>query len=402
MTSKVLFINLGWEQEPFLRALQQKGHQIFGYTPASDYTGDVEYSEVCVGDIRDLEKIIDFAKEVKPDAIISDACDYSYFAQSYLAELLSLKGPSLSQAQTAVNKLLQRQQAKKKGIRIPDFIPVYSYTDALEAAEIIGYPLVVKPIDNRGSFGVTKVYDNSHLKQAFLSAMAMSHSRLVLVEKCIEGIEFTVDGYCIQGCPTSLAVAQKAHSSANPCVATKIVYSRKISKYEELCKYHEFVANELGFNFGMLHGEYIIDGCGNIFLIEIANRGGGVFISSVIVPEFSGIDLVDLYIDDCLGKTSSIYNSVPEENTQTTHSKKIMLYFFSYPAGRVRDVIIPDEVFSDTRILKLKLMIGKGQIIPKILSDAHRHGFVIAELCEGESEDEFISNLANKIEVQYE
>lgn len=398
MTRKVLFINLGWEQEPFLKAIQERQYEIFGYTPNSDYTKTVGYKEVCIGDVRDLTKIIDFAREIKPDAIVSDACDYSYFAQSYLAELFGLRGPNLSQAQIAVNKLLQRQVAKEKGIRVPNFIPVYNYSDAVEAAEAIGYPVVVKPIDNRGSFGVTKVYEASCLKEAFLSALLMSHSRLVLIEKSIEGAEFTVDGYCIEGYPTSLAVARKFHSSTNPCVATKIIYSSRINNYKELCNYHEFVAKELGFTFGMLHGEYIVDAHDNIFLIEIANRGGGVFTSSVIVPRFSGIDLVSLYVSDCLGKSE--LSSAPR--LKQINDKKIILYFFSYPPGLVQNIYIPDEVFNDTRILNLNLMIKKGKPIPKILSDADRHGFVIAELSEEESEDEFICDLINKIEVKYE
>lgn len=398
MARKVLFINMGWEQEPFLRAIQERQYEIFGYTPSSDYTKTVKCKEVRIGDIRDLTKIVDFAREIKPDAVVSDACDYSYFAQSYLAELFGLRGSNLFQAQIAVNKLLQRQVAKKKGIRVPDFIAVYSYGDAVEAAERIGYPVVVKPIDNRGSFGVTKVYEANCLKKAFLTALLMSHSRLVLVEKCIEGTEFTVDGYCIEGRPTSLAVARKFHSSTNPCVATKIIYSSRISNYKELCNYHEFVANQLGFTFGMLHGEYIVDDHDNIFLIEIANRGGGVFTSSVIVPRFSGINLVSLYIDDCLGKSELSNAPRLKEN----NGKKIILYFLCYPSGLVQDIYIPNEVFNDPRILNLKLMIKKGESIPKILSDADRHGFVIAELSEEESENEFVCDLINKIEVKYE
>ena len=46
----------------------------------------------------------------------------------------------------------------------------------------------------------------------------------------------------------------------------------------------------------MAHGEYIIDG-DEVYLIEIAARGGGVYISSDIIPLMTGFNSTDFIID---------------------------------------------------------------------------------------------------------
>jgi len=402
VSRNVLFINLGWEQEPLLQLLGGWGCQIFGYHYNSEYSRIVPYRDICIGDLRDLEKIMNFAKSNKIDAVISDACDYSYFAQAYVSESLLCKASSLSQAQVAVNKLRQRQVASAKGVRVPKFSAVYTPSDAIEIADSIGYPIVIKPVDNRGSFGVFKVANSKELHNLFYLSLAQSHSRLVLVEECIEGQEFTVDGYCINGEPTSLAVAIKSHSSDNQCVADRIVYSSRLSEYTRLKEYNSFVARALGFNFGMLHAEYIIDKRGDIYLIEMANRGGGVYTSTVIVPEFSGVNLKEIYLNDCLGISSDLSNLDIDKVCVVPKAKKVVIHFFSFSPGKVKSISIPNELLTDPKVLKLKILISAGQVVPPILSDAHRHGFVIVSLEESESEDQFIEFLYRSIQVEYE
>jgi len=398
----VLFINLGWEQEPLLQLLADKGYQVFGYHYDHNYSRILSYKDVCIGDLRDLEKILNFAKSNAIDAVVSDACDYSYFAQAYVSEILSCKGARLSQAQVAVNKLKQRQVAYANGVKVPRFSPAYTYAEAAEFANSIGYPIIIKPVDNRGSFGVFKVANPEDLEKSFYSSIAHSHSRVVLVEQYIHGQEFTVDGYCINGEPVSLAVAVKSHALTNQCVATRIVYSSNLAKYAELKDYNSFVARALGMNFGMLHAEYIIDTKGDIYLVEMANRGGGVYTSTIIVPEFSGVNVKEIYLNDCLGISSSSEVSDFHRLDVFSKGKKVVLHFFSFPSGKIKSIFLPRELLTDPRVLKLKILISPEQVVPPILSDAHRHGFVIISLEDSESEVQFIEFLYNSIQVEYE
>lgn len=371
MKKKILIINIGWEQEPLLERLQKLGFEIYAvHSEKVDYPY-IKDMEIC--DFRDINRILKFAKSVKPDAVISDQCDYSHFAQAIVSEALGLPGPTLKQAQISSNKLTQRIQGKSNGVRVPKFASASTYEELEAAVSEIGFPLIVKPIDNRGSIGVNKVADISTLKDAFYNSLGESHSRVVIVEQFIEGFEITIDGYCINGNPTSVALAKKTHLSDEVRVAMEIEYPGKIDEqlYIKAMKNNEATIKALGYTFGMTHAEYIVDSNEDIYLVEAANRGGGVYTSELIVPNVSGIDLISLYINDAMGFDS-------DKNFKPTIEKNpTILKFFSFPPGRLSKVEVPDSILADDSVLKLKILVSQEKTITDITSDANRHGFVI-------------------------
>lgn len=144
----------------------------------------------------------------------------------------------------------------------------------------------------------------SDLDSYYFDALVNSHSRLVLAERFIHGVHITVDGYAFPdaGCK-SLALATKKMLGGERQVAVDILYPGELDKdiYFKAMQHNETVNTALGFRFGMLHSEYMITETGEIYLIEVANRGGGVYTSEIIVPAVSGIDLVEQYCSDCCG-----------------------------------------------------------------------------------------------------
>jgi D-alanine-D-alanine ligase-like ATP-grasp enzyme len=67
-------------------------------------------------------------------------------------------------------------------------IPARSAEEACKAAEQIGFPVVLKPIDLERGEGVTvDIRDNEALKTAFISACAMTPSKQVIVERQVAG-----------------------------------------------------------------------------------------------------------------------------------------------------------------------------------------------------------------------
>jgi len=180
---RVLVINLGWEQEPLLRELASRDLELYGVHYSDDYLSDIDFRDVLVCDLRDLSEISMFAEKVRADAVVSDQCDYSYFAQAVIAERRNLPGPRIAQAQIATNKLLQREIARKQGLTIPSFKLCVSVSELSGFAAEIGYPIIAKPVDNRGSFGVNKIDGPEDLESAFHDAVINSHSRLVIAEQ---------------------------------------------------------------------------------------------------------------------------------------------------------------------------------------------------------------------------
>jgi biotin carboxylase len=395
LPKKVLIINLGWEQKPLIDSLIQRGYEIYGITNevSLEYKG---FKKVYHSDYRDLEKIHQIAKAIKPDAVISDQCDYSQYAQAYLCERLSLKGPTLRQAQVSSNKYVQRKLAAENGVRIPNFELATSLDEARIALTKIGLPAIIKPIDNRGSFGVSKINQIEELEDAYYNALTNSHSRFVLIEQFINGYEITVDGYCFGGKPKSIAVALKSKEGLTSQVSMDIKYPADIPAeiYKQALVNNEFVANALGFTFGMVHSEYLIDVKNDIYLVESANRGGGVFTSEIIAPKVSGVNILDRLIDDVLDISSEV------QYPETIEKNQVILKFFAFKNGKVKAIHGMEKTKSIDGVLACRLNIKIGDIIKTIDNDGSRHGFIIYH-SNGNLREE-VTVIIKNIEIEYE
>ncbi|MEZ5173286.1 MAG: ATP-grasp domain-containing protein [Bacteroidia bacterium] len=372
---RILIINIGWEQEPLIDScFQISGAEVYAvHYNSLGYRHD-EYKKVLVTDLLDLQKILDFAAEVQPEMVVSDQCDYSHVAQAMVAEKYNLPGPRINTAQISANKWLQREKAKAGGVLIPDFRMTLSSEEGKTAAREIGYPVILKPADNRGSFGVGVANSEAELADAWFQAFANSHSRMVMVEQFIKGYEITVDGYIFDGVPRSLSLARKTHVSNTTRVAVDIKYPGDMPEdvYNAAMRNNEKVASALGYSFGMIHSEYIIeDGSNDIYLVESANRGGGVYTSEIIVPAVSGVDVLKALVNDASG-------NAPYAMPGQVKANQVILKFFKFDPGHVLDILGLDQLDQDPQVLKYRLLIQKGHRISPISNDGNRHGFIIA------------------------
>lgn len=378
---KILVINVGWEQAPLVDYLvEQVDCQLFGIHYNDEPYRKEVFKTIYTCDLRDLPSILKFAANVSPDVVISDECDYSLFAQAVIAEKFNLPGPSVMSAQLANNKYLQRERAYAKGLPIPAYKLCTVLDDVRSFSEVNGYPLIVKPVDNRGSFGVVKIESPDSLAIGFWEALIHSHSRQVIAEEFIEGIHITIDGYAFKDIgPKSLSLATKELAGEHTQVAVGIVYPGNLASvmFEKAMAVNELVNQSLGYSFGMTHSEYMIRD-DDVYLIESANRGGGVFTSEIIAPFTSGIDLLAQYVSDCLGEVCKNYK-VPEHNP-------VVLRFFSFDSGYVASVEGWENIANHPKVLASDLFIGEGSKIEPITSDANRHGFFILEGCSKDAE----------------
>jgi biotin carboxylase len=374
VNKKILFLNIGWEQEPLLFKLKEYGMLIYGVHYNESYNKELPIEEVFIADLRDIENILKFAKKIGPDYVISDECDYSHFTQALIAETFGISGPTIMAAQISANKYLQRSKAKQEGILTPEFALIRFKEDIYKFIESVGYPIILKPIDNRGSFGVVKVNNEHEIDKAYLDAIVNSYSRLLIAEQFINGTEITVDGYCFKDGPKSLSLAKKDKSGLSVQVSMDIKYPGELDDvlYEKAMLNNEFVNKRLGYLFGMTHSEYMIDANGDIYLIESANRGGGVFTSLIIVPNVSGIDLINIYINDVCGGGGIVAPKTIEKNN-------VILKFFSFPEGQVKEIEGIDLLRSKKDLLNFRLAIKPGDVIKPIETDANRHGFLIVK-----------------------
>ena len=111
-------------------------------------------------------------------------------------EAFGLPGLTVAQSVPFRDKERMKQVLDAAGVRTPRHRSAHTESECREAAEAIGYPLIIKPIAGAGSA------DTYHLRDAqeFDKALALlRHVPEVSVEEYIDGEELTFDTICANG-----------------------------------------------------------------------------------------------------------------------------------------------------------------------------------------------------------
>lgn len=301
---KILMIGVGWEQIPLIIKAKERGLYVIATTWWNEQT--IPADKVYRAESRELEKLEEILMLERPDYILADECDYSMYAVAYFSEKYNYPGPKLAAQTITNNKFLQREYAKKSGVLQPEYMLCWEIEMAMRFAKKIGYPIMIKPVDNRGSIGVSKVNNEKNFLEKWLIAIANSHSRMCIVEKCIEGKVITSEGFADSKNFKYIASSNKDMYLENENLAKVLYYPGHFSKeLEDNIKRSTLdIVKSIGISFGFTHIEFIIEeNTENLYFIEAANRGGGVFISNIILENITGIDYAAALIDLSMGMT---------------------------------------------------------------------------------------------------
>jgi D-alanine-D-alanine ligase len=98
-------------------------------------------------------------------------------------------GNGIKASAVTMDKLMTKRLALGAGIATPDFRVVRNARQALQAGEALGYPVIVKPVLEGSSIGMSKVRRASEMAAAYERA---SDYGAVMVEAWVEGSEYTV------------------------------------------------------------------------------------------------------------------------------------------------------------------------------------------------------------------
>ena len=113
-----------------------------------------------------------------------------------LREALGASGMTVAQTRPFRDKEVMKHVLDEAGIRTPRHAGCQGAEAIREAAERIGYPLIVKPIAGAGSADTHRVDDAEQLERVIALT---AHVPELSVEEFIEGEEFTFDTICAGG-----------------------------------------------------------------------------------------------------------------------------------------------------------------------------------------------------------
>lgn len=274
-----------------IKAARRVGAEVIVVDPRPDVPG-IGLADEWIGlDVAATKEVAAAALVRDCDAVLTDQSDYAARAAASLAGALGLKGQDLSLIDACSNKLTMRQRMAD---RAPDLVPWFRHvTEQEEATRFIADqqgPVIVKPLQSQGSRGVGRISSKAD-SPLIGAAFAESSGLGILIEQAVEGREYSVDGFVREGALTPLAIAAKTHYPGNPCLDERCDFlpSQYSAVEEPLRRAMDRIVSALGIGTGIVHAELIVN-AGRTTLVEIALRGGGAGISSVIVPFLTGFD----------------------------------------------------------------------------------------------------------------
>lgn len=293
---------------PVIEKIHKLGHYVItcDYLPnnvAHKYSD--EYYNIS---IIDKEKVLDLAKELNIDGIMSFACDPGVLTAAYVAEKMGLPFQG-SYKSTAIlqDKGKFRRFLWDNGFNCPHSKRYHDIQDALLDVDYFTWPVIVKPVDSAGSKGVSRVDDKNCLVKAIEYALSESHNGYFIIEDFItfKGYHSSADCFTVDGelvfCTYSDQLFDK--DADNPYTPAYIIWPSTMATDAQ--RYLTKEIQRLMRLLNMRTGIYNIESCvgidGKPYIMEVSPRGGGCKIAE-IQQLATGIDLIEAEVKSALGQ----------------------------------------------------------------------------------------------------
>ena len=395
-SSKAVVIAGGVWQMPLIKFLKSKGHFVIVVDPFSNSEGVKICKQHIKCDVKDVDTIYNFLKNEKIQFITTDQSDISVNTVAKLNELLGLTGNPLKITNLFVNKLLMREHAQSFNVPCPMFKRISEVQELYDFIEIAKLPIIIKPADSQSSRGIFKIETLTDLESKFINSLEFSICKEVIAEQFIDGVEITAEGFCSNHKHITLCTSRKKHFRTG--IASELKYPADIPQeiLTQVKRYNDVFVESTKLNFGITHAEYIIDlKTKNIFLIEIACRGGGSLISSDIIKWVSGVDVYEMFYQNLMGNETNVKNLF-------ILNKSAILYFFEFPDGVVKSIDGLDLIIEDSRVLDIKMFFNKGDLLKKASDDRSRQGYFIGLGNNPDEINDLVEFVKTNLKITYE
>lgn len=341
-------------QLPLIEKVKGKGFQVIVVSPYGKYPG-LQIADKCLYfDIRDFLNIYEAIKGEKIEAILTDQTDMSVPTVAYLTEQLNLPGNKLDSAIVYSNKFHMRQACQKLGISVPNFIHVNNKKELVQSVNNITFPAIMKPEDNQGSRGIYKIYSIEDILNHWDSSISYSKTEFVIIEDFFEGKEVVVEGFVKNGEYLNWGIGDRKYFEiSEKFIPSQTLFPSYISDEmkSKLIDAEIQLHKAIKPSFGMIHSEYLINEETKEYrLVETALRGGGVYISSHLIPLYTSVDNYEILLNCALGKNVCLNNI----KKQFKYASSAYMCFY-LPEGEIISIKGIDELKKIKEIKKMDL-----------------------------------------------
>lgn len=376
---RLLILGAGKEQVPAIIAAREKGIRTVALDMNAEAEGATIADEFYPVSTRDIGAILALTADYpeKIDGVMTIASDIPHCV-SAVAEALGVPHIAPRVARTCIDKFAMKKALAAAGVNIPEFAEVGSAADLTAFIGRVGYPVVIKPIDNSGARGVLRLTEGVDLSWAFAYAKRFSYSGKVEAERFIPGLQISTEGLMLDGRFHTTGFADRNYARLEGTVPYMIEDGGDIptilnahDRQSVIAEFEKAVC-ALGIDWGPAKGDMVFGGDGKPYVIEIAARLSGGNFCYDKVPWSTGVDIVEILVDMAVGNPVDVRRFEPTRDLATSQR-----YFFPRP-GRIEEIGDLDRVRAMEHIRKLDLWVKPGDTVLPAENHPSRVGYVIA------------------------
>lgn len=300
---------------------------------------------------------------------------------------MKIIGTDCAAIDRAENRDLFEKLLTELGIPEPKGRAVTKIEEGVEAAEEIGYPVLVRPSFVLGGRAMQIVTNEESLRHYLKTAVEIGEEKPVLVDRYISGKEVEVDAICDGRdvfVPGIMELVERTgiHSGDSISVYPPFSISDRVKGI--LLQYTKRLGLAIGI-VGLFNIQFIVDKQEQVYIIEVNPR------SSRTVPFLSkatGYSLADIATQVILGKSlkeQGIFTIYPDEKKR--HYVKVPVFSFAKITGV--DAALSPEMKSTGEAIGYddKLNRALYKALQASGMKLHNYGTVLVTVCDKDKEE---------------
>ena len=373
MQKRLLVLAAGILQVPVIKRAHEMGIYVIAADGDPNACGLKYADKAIVVNITSAADMLKVAKDERIDGVIHPCSEVSMSVMGRINDELHLSGISEEQAIRATNKHLMREAFERGNAPSPKS---RCFTDVEVAwgsfcKDFTG-ACILKPSRNSGSRGIAEIGSDINIEEfARLFEISKNESRdkQVMLEQFIEGPEFSIEIIVWNGQVNVLTVTDKKTTEAPhfvelghnqpSCFPSETVEKIKAAAVAGV--------KALGVNNCACHAEVKVQD-GEPYIMEIGARMGGDFISTVLTPLSTGVDMIAAAVNCALGIEPCLQ--------PITKPQGVCIRYFCPKPGVLKS-ISNTEVLNAPSVYEWEIYHKEGDIIPEVTSSLCRSGHVI-------------------------
>jgi biotin carboxylase len=329
--------------------------------------------------IEDEPAIERLARAEEAGGIVAPGTDHAVGIAARVAARLGLPHPiSPDAAALAVSRHRQREALAAAGLPQPRSVVCRTLAEVTEAADELGYPVVVEALDRAGERGVALAADRDAVAAAAAEALAESRGEYALVEELVSRRIVTVNAFSLAGRFTPLTVTDREQAAFGVPLAHLWPAELEPVSVGAAVETARAAARALGIDNGPTTTQVLLGEDGPLVAKLSARVGGGH--DAELCRVALGVDANALTVAAALGEELH-----PQQLTPTLGVGGAVVRFLVAPPGELREVRGLEEAYATPGVRGIRVYRKPGHLFQKLQRASDRAGAILAT---GETREE--------------